>query len=67
LETTGHAARGVSSPPSPSVTNLWLEPGAVTPGEMISDIAEGFYVTELFGMELLWQKPRLAGRLTHPG
>ena len=50
LETTGHASRGVSSPPSPSVTNLWLEPGAVTPAEMISDIAEGFYVTELFGM-----------------
>jgi PmbA protein len=50
LETTGHASRGISSPPSPSATNLWLEPGAVTVGEMISDIAEGFYVTELFGM-----------------
>ncbi|PKU26034.1 TldD/PmbA family protein [Telmatospirillum siberiense] len=50
LETTGHASRGVSSPPSPSVTNLWLEPGAVTPAELLSDIADGFYVTELFGM-----------------
>ncbi|MDR3438507.1 TldD/PmbA family protein [Telmatospirillum sp.] len=50
LETTGHAARGVGSPPSPSVTNLWMEPGAITPAEMIFDIPEGFYVTELFGM-----------------
>ena len=30
LKTTGHASRGTSSPPSPSPTNLWLEPGAVT-------------------------------------
>jgi PmbA protein len=50
LKTTGHASRGTSSPPSPSVTNLWLEPGAVTAAELISDISEGLYVTELFGM-----------------
>jgi PmbA protein len=50
METTGHAARSVGGPPSPSVTNFWMEPGAVTPAEMILDITEGFYVTELFGM-----------------
>ena len=50
LETTGHASRGTSSPPSPSATNLWLEPGAVTPKELISDIASGFYVNEMMGM-----------------
>lgn len=50
LETTGHASRGVGSPPSPSVNNFWMEAGAVTPVEMISDIPEGFYITELFGM-----------------
>lgn len=50
LQTTGHASRGVGGPPSPSVTNLWMEPGAITPAEMISDIPEGLYVTELFGM-----------------
>ncbi len=50
LETTGHAARGTSSPPSPATTNLWLEPGPVTVAEMISDIPQGLYVTELFGM-----------------
>lgn len=50
LETTGHASRGTSSPPGPSPTNLWLEPGAVTAGELIGDIDKGFYVTELMGM-----------------
>lgn len=50
LATTGHASRGTSSPPSPSPTNLWLEPGPVTAQELISDIASGFYVTELMGM-----------------
>lgn len=50
LKTTGHASRGTASPPSPSATNLWLEPGPVTAAELISDIPDGFYVTELFGM-----------------
>ena len=50
LETTGHASRGTSSPPSPSATNLWLEPGAMTPQELIADIKSGFYVNELMGM-----------------
>ena len=50
LVTTGHAQRGVSSPPSPGPTNLHLEPGQRTPDELIADIADGFYVTELIGM-----------------
>src|SRR5438874_5858564 len=50
LKTTGHAARGTASPPSPSATNLWLEPGAVTAQALIADIKSGFYVTELMGM-----------------
>jgi len=50
LSTTGHAARGTGGPPSPSTTNLYMEPGTVTPDELISDIAQGFYVTELMGM-----------------
>ncbi len=47
--TTGHAQRGVSSPPSPGPTNLHLEPGPQTPEALMADIAEGFYVTELIG------------------
>jgi PmbA protein len=50
LKTTGHAARGTGSPPGPSPTNLWLEPGKVTPEALMADIAQGFYVTELMGM-----------------
>ena len=50
LSTTGHANRGVSSTPSPGATNLHLEAGAQTPEELMADIAEGFYVTELIGM-----------------
>ena len=49
LASTGHAARGTSSPPSPSATNLYLEAGGVTPRELMDDIASGFYVTELIG------------------
>ena len=50
LATTGHAHRGVSSPPSPGPTNLHLEAGRDTPAAMIADIADGFYVTDLIGM-----------------
>ncbi|MGY4257046.1 PmbA protein [Bradyrhizobium sp. USDA 4516] len=49
LVTTGHAHRGVSSSSSPGTYNLHLEPGAVTPKELISDIKQGFYVTDLIG------------------
>lgn len=50
LKSTGHASRGTSSPPGPSATNLWLEPGAATPQALIGDIKSGLYVTELAGM-----------------
>ncbi len=50
LTTTGHAARGTGGPPSPSTTNLYMEAGTLTPEELMADIAEGFYVTEMIGM-----------------
>ncbi|WP_259780526.1 TldD/PmbA family protein [Aestuariispira ectoiniformans] len=49
MESTGNASRGAGSPPSPSITNLYIEAGAITPHEMISDIKTGFYVTSLMG------------------
>jgi len=49
MQTTGHAQRGVSSAPSPGVTNLYLAPGTLTPDALIADITDGFYVTELIG------------------
>lgn len=50
LETTGHAARGTASPPSPAPTNLYMEAGTVSPKDLMADIKSGFYVTELIGM-----------------
>lgn len=49
LETTGHASRGMSSPPSPSASNLYLEAGELSPQELMADIKSGIYVTELIG------------------
>jgi PmbA protein len=43
LRTTGHAPGG-------AVTNLYLEPGARSPADLMADIADGLYVTELIGM-----------------
>ncbi len=49
LATTGHAHRGVSSSPSPGAYNLHMEPGKLTPAELMADIQEGFYITDLIG------------------
>ncbi len=49
MTTTGHAHRGVSSSPSPGPYNLHLEAGEPTPAELIADIKQGFYVTDLIG------------------
>lgn len=49
---TGHAARGPSSPPSPSTSNLYLAPGARSPEALIADIKSGFLVTEMMGLAL---------------
>jgi PmbA protein len=48
--TNGRAARGTASPPSPCPTNLFMKAGALSPLELIADIAQGFYVVELMGM-----------------
>ncbi|MBY0408013.1 MAG: TldD/PmbA family protein, partial [Rickettsiales bacterium] len=50
MASTGHASRGVASPPSPAPTNMYMENGHVTPSELIAGIKSGFYVTETFGM-----------------
>jgi PmbA protein len=49
LVSTGHAARGTSGPPSPGATNVYLRAGSLTPAELMADIKEGFYATELMG------------------
>ncbi len=50
LKTTGHAMRGTSGPPGPGTTNVFLRPGNLGPAELMSDIKEGVYLTELIGM-----------------
>ena len=50
LITNGRAARGTGGPPSPSATNFYMEPGVLSPQDLIADIEEGFYVIELMGM-----------------
>lgn len=50
LETTGHASRGVASPPSPSSSNFYMENGDISPEALIGDIKEGLYITDMFGM-----------------
>lgn len=47
---TGHATRGSSGPPGVAPSNLWLEPGEHTIEDLMSDIKDGLYVTELIGM-----------------
>ncbi len=49
LVSTGSASRGTGGPPGPSATNVWLAAGEATPEELMGDIAEGLYVTELMG------------------
>jgi PmbA protein len=50
LESTGHAQRGVSSTPSPGASNLHLAAGGKSPDELIADIEDGFYITDMIGM-----------------
>ncbi|MDY0008499.1 MAG: TldD/PmbA family protein [Bdellovibrionales bacterium] len=49
LQTTGNAARGASSPPSPRASNFYMLPGRLSVDELIADISEGFFVTQMMG------------------
>lgn len=49
LTPTGNATRGVSSPPGPGTSNVWLEAGAQSPEDMIAEIKDGFYLTSFLG------------------
>ncbi|HMG48622.1 MAG TPA: TldD/PmbA family protein [Allosphingosinicella sp.] len=49
LETSGHANRGIGGAPGAGATNVHLEPGAPTPAQLMADIEQGLYVTEMIG------------------
>ena len=48
LHTNGRGARGGTAV-SPTSTNLALEPGTISPEDLIRQVGTGFYVTELIG------------------
>ena len=49
LESTGSAARSPSGPPSPTVTNLDLTPGAASRDDLLSEMGTGLLVTSMLG------------------
>ena len=49
LKTTGHASRGINTPPYPSPSNLYMEPGSLTPAELMGDVGLGVYLTNVYG------------------
>jgi PmbA protein len=52
LETTGHAARGTSGPPSPSSSNLYVAAGDVTPdAEMFRHVTPANDLEFRFGVD----------------
>lgn len=52
LQSTGNASRGTSGTPGPAPTNLYMEPGELSPEELIADIKQGFFVTEMMGSSI---------------
>ena len=49
MPSTANAARGVSSPPSPSTSNIDLTPGNVTRADLIAQMGTGLLVTSMIG------------------
>lgn len=50
MDVTGHASRGTSSAPGISSSNLYMSAGTLSPADLMADIEDGFYITELIGM-----------------
>jgi len=50
LRSTGNAARGSGSAPSPATSNFYMQPGSRPAVEMISSLKTGLFITELIGM-----------------
>ncbi len=50
MQSTGHAGRGTSGPPTPAPTNLYLEAGTISRDDLLAETGTGFYVTSLMGM-----------------
>jgi PmbA protein len=62
-ESTGNGSRSLFSPPSPSTTNLILEPGNTTLSEMLAGIERGLWVESVLG---LGQGNPISGAFSNP-
>jgi PmbA protein len=49
MKSTHNAARGLAGTPGTGCGNLFLDPGPLTPEQMIGDVKAGLYVTGLMG------------------
>jgi PmbA protein len=49
MHSTGNASRGLAGNPGTGAGNFFLEPGTLTPEQIIGDVQTGLYVTEVMG------------------
>lgn len=52
MQSTGNAARGTSSPPSPSSGNMDLSPGSASREDLISQMGTGLIITSMIGSSI---------------
>ena len=52
MDPTGHATRGIGSPPGVSATNTWIAPGPKRPEQLMAEVGDGFLISEMFGPSL---------------
>jgi len=49
MKSTHNASRGLAGTPGIGAGNLFIQPGTLTPEQIIADVQAGFYVTSLMG------------------